>query len=51
MLWQLFKALIALVLLSGIGLVVYAYVGPLVFPTDFEAPVQTVTAPVVLKVE
>ncbi|WP_194098259.1 hypothetical protein [Marivivens aquimaris] len=51
MLWKLIKLLLVLLILAGIGLVVYAYVGPLIFPSDFDAPTQTVTQPIELDVE
>ncbi|MCL7405971.1 MULTISPECIES: hypothetical protein [unclassified Marivivens] len=51
MLWRLFKALIVLLFLAGVGLVAYAYVGPLFFPADFAAPEQAVSQPVTLQVK
>ncbi|WP_291839560.1 hypothetical protein [Limimaricola sp.] len=48
MLWRLIKALFFLAVLAGIGLVGFAYVGPILFPTDFAAPGQQVTATVTL---
>jgi len=50
MLWRLFKLLLVLMVLAGIGLVIYAYVGPFLMPTDFAAPTQSVTQPVTLTV-
>ena len=46
--WRLIKALLFLIILAGVGLVGYAYVGPLFFPADFAAPSQEVTQPVTL---
>lgn len=46
--WRLIKALIFLAVLGGIALVAYAYVGPILFPADFEAPREDVTMPVTL---
>ena len=46
--WRLIKALLFLIILAGVGLVAYAYVGPLFFPADFAAPSQEVTQPVTL---
>ena len=47
--WRLIKALLFLIIISGVGLVAYAYVGPLFFPADFAAPSQEVTHPVTLE--
>jgi len=47
--WRLIKALFFLIALGGIGLVAYAYVGPLFFPADFAAPTTEVTRPVTLE--
>jgi hypothetical protein len=49
--WRLIKFLLILAVLAGIALVIYAYVGPFVMPSDFEAPVRDVTQPVDLDVE
>ncbi len=46
--WRFIKLLIFLIILLGIGLVGYAYVGPILFPSDFAAPAQEVTRPVTL---
>ena len=43
------KALFLLIILAGVGLVAYAYVGPIFFPADFAAPIQEVTSPVTLE--
>jgi hypothetical protein len=51
MLWRLIKAVLILVLLAGIALVGYAYVGPVFFPLDFAAPSVEVTVPVTLDLE
>lgn len=48
--WRLLKAVVFLVILGGVGLIGYAYVGPIVFPADFAAPTQQITAPVTLEV-
>ena len=47
--WRLIKGLVYLILFLGIGLIAYAYIGPLFFPTDFAAPSQEVTHPVTLE--
>jgi hypothetical protein len=49
--WRLIKVLFFLTALGGIGLVAYAYVGPLFFPGDFAAPTQEVTRPVTLETD
>ena len=51
MLWRLIKFLLGLALLCAIGLVVFAYIGPIFWPADFAAPSQTVTTPLVLELE
>ncbi|MBR2572818.1 MAG: hypothetical protein IKE14_00675 [Loktanella sp.] len=42
------KLLIFLTILLALGLVAYAYIGPVLFPSDFAAPAQEVTRPVTL---
>lgn len=49
--WRLIKVLFFLALLGGIGLVGYAYIGPIFFPADFAPPVVDVNEPVVLEAE
>lgn len=51
MLWKLFKALFILAILAGLGLVAYAYVGPLFFPSDFAAPTNEIVQPVTLNAQ
>ena len=46
--WRLIKFLLILVILAGIALVIYAFVGPLLLPSDFEPPLEEVTEPVEL---
>lgn len=46
--WRLIKILLVLVILAGIALVIYAFVGPLLLPGDFEPPLEEVTQPVEL---
>ena len=46
--WRLIKALLVLVILAGLALVAYAYIGPIFFPNDFAAPTQEVSRPVTL---
>ena len=50
MLWRLIKLLLLLVILSGMALVAYAYVGPLLFPSDFAAPSEPVSQHITLEV-
>lgn len=50
MLWRLIKLLLFLIILGAIGLVIYAYLGPIFFPADFAAPVAPVSLPVTLDV-
>jgi len=47
--WRLIKALFFLIVIGAIGLVAYAYVGPLFFPADFAPPAEEVTRPVTLE--
>jgi hypothetical protein len=44
--WRTTKVLLILALLAGIALVVFAYVGELVLPEDWQAPQREVTQPV-----
>lgn len=46
--WRLIKVILFLVILAAVGLVAYAYVGPVFFPADFAAPSQEVINPVTL---
>ena len=49
--WRLIKVLFFLVVLAAIGLIGYAYVGPVFFAADFAAPTKEVVQPVTLDVE
>jgi O-antigen/teichoic acid export membrane protein len=49
--WRLFKGLFFLVVVAAIGLIAYAYVGPVFFADDFAAPTREVVQPVTLDVE
>ncbi len=49
MIWRLIKFLVVLVVIGAIGLVAYAYVGPLFFNGDFAAPAEEITQPVALE--
>lgn len=49
--WRLLKYLIFLAIFAAIGLVIYGYVGPIVFPADFAPPIVDYNEPVVLEAE
>jgi hypothetical protein len=49
MIWRLIKILVVLLVLGAIGLVAYAYVGPLFFSGDFAAPTEVISEPVTLE--
>lgn len=51
MLWKFIKLLIFLTILGGLGLIAYAYLGPIFFPQDFAAPQERIERPVVLETE
>ena len=51
MMWRIVKYLLILLILAGVALVAYAYVGPVLFPADFAAPSEEVTAPVTLELQ
>ncbi|WP_373356906.1 hypothetical protein [Pseudoroseicyclus sp. CXY001] len=44
--WRLIKFLIYLIILAGIGLVAFAYLGPIFMPGDFDPPAGEVSMPV-----
>ena len=46
--WRFMKLLIFLIILLAVGFVAYAYLGPVLFPSDFAAPAQEVTRSVTL---
>lgn len=46
--WRVFKALIFLAALAAIGLIGYAYIGPIFFAEDFAPPLSDVSEPVTL---
>jgi len=46
--WRIIKVLFFLIIIAGVCLVAYAYIGPLFFPADFAAPSQEVSRPVTL---
>ena len=49
--WRLIKLLFYLAVLGAIGLVAYAYLGPVFFPDDFAPPLEDVAEPVTLGAE
>ena len=46
--WRAIKVLIFLTALAAIGLIGYAYIGPLFFAQDFAPPLEEVVEPVTL---
>ncbi|SDE06309.1 hypothetical protein [Limimaricola pyoseonensis] len=50
LIWALVKLALVLVVLAGLGLLAYAYVGPMLFPADFAAPAEPVVKPVTLEI-
>jgi len=49
--WRLIKLIFWLAVLGALGLIGYAYVGPLVVPDHFAPPVTEITAPVELDLD
>ncbi|SLN15681.1 hypothetical protein [Roseisalinus antarcticus] len=49
MLWRLIKFLFVILILGGIALVGYAYVGPVFFPDDFDPQQSEIVLPVTLE--
>ncbi|MEJ6398187.1 hypothetical protein [Yoonia sp. 208BN28-4] len=47
--WRLIKLLVFLTALAAIGLIGYAYLGPIFTPDDFAPPVEQVVEPIVLE--
>lgn len=45
---RLIKVVLFLAVLAGVGLIAFAYIGPIFFPGDFAAPTREVTHPVTL---
>lgn len=50
LIWALVKAALILVVLAALGLLAYAYVGPMLFPADFAAPATEVVKPITLEI-
>lgn len=50
LIWALVKAALILVVLAALGLLAYAYVGPMLFPADFAAPASEVVKPVTIEI-
>lgn len=46
--WRVIKLLFYLAVLAGIGLVGFAYIGPLLSPDRFDAPTREIREPVTL---
>ncbi len=51
LIWALVKLALILVVLGALGLLAYAYIGPMLFPADFAAPAQEVVKPVTLELD
>ena len=51
MVWRLIKAVLVLTIFAALGLIAYAYIGPIFFAEDFAPPVEQVTKPVTLEVD
>jgi len=49
MIWRIVKYLLIILILAALGLMAYAFVGPVLFPADFAAPSEQVSAPVTLE--
>lgn len=49
--WRLIKVLLFLVIFAAIGLIGYAYIGPIFFPSDFAAPSVEINQPVTLELQ
>ena len=49
--WRAIKVLIFLTALAAIGLIGYAYIGPLFFAEDFAPPLEQVVEPVTLELK
>ena len=47
--WRVIKAVIFLTALAAVGLIGYAYVGPIFFSDDFAPPLTEVSEPVTLE--
>lgn len=47
--WRVIKAIIFLTALCAIGLIGYAYIGPIFFAADFAPPLSDVSQPVTLE--
>ncbi len=49
LIWALVKLALLLVVLAALGVLAYAYIGPVLFPDDFAAPAQQVVKPVTIE--
>lgn len=49
MLWKLIKFLLFLAILAGLGLIAFAYVGPILMPAEFTPPSTEISQPVTLE--
>ncbi len=48
MIRRLLKGIAVLVVLAAVGVVAFAYLGPLLFPAEFAAPTHEIRLPVTL---
>lgn len=48
MVWKLIKFIVILAILAAIALLIYAYLGPIFMPADFDPPVRDMRVPVPL---
>jgi len=49
--WRAIKALVFLTALGAVGLIGYAYVGPIIWADDFAPPLTDVSEPVTLDLD
>ena len=49
--WRIIKLLVFLAALAALGLIIYAYAGPIFFAEDFTPPVVEVSEPVILDLD
>ena len=47
--WRVIKVLVILAAFAAVGLIGYAYVGPIFFAEDFAPPLEQVVEPVTLE--
>jgi hypothetical protein len=47
--WRFIKLLVIVMILAALGLIAFAYAGPIFFPGDFAPPTLQILEPVVLE--